>query len=40
MIELSLVDTQQEYPKERIKQKIKSVHSGYRDLSLVHNLKK
>ena len=31
MRELSLVGTQEEYPKDIIKQKIQSVHSGYRD---------
>ena len=29
--ELLLVGTQQGYPKERTKQKIKNVHSGYQD---------
>ena len=34
MRELSLVRIQQGFQKEKIKQKIKSVHSGYRELAI------
>jgi len=34
MSELSFVGIQQGFPKERIKKKLKSVDSGYRDLKI------
>ena len=35
MRELSLIGIQQGYPKVRMKKNIKSVHSEYRDLTIV-----